>query len=163
MLANNGHDMAMQGGRFVIGKLFSAPLARLSFASILILIFLVIRLIVRRTWIAVSVLALLWGLLIGFQWLMLMFARGAGAGTFLFGFVWGVLMAVVVIGLLIRFGLLALMADLFFSLLITSFGITADTTAPYFSASLVGPLVAALLAVVAYRAATAGRTLFAEE
>jgi serine/threonine-protein kinase len=163
MLANQGHGMAMQGGRFAIGKLFSAPLQGLLFASVVLLIFLVIRLIVRRTWIAVSVLALFWGLLTGVQWMMLTFARGASIGPLIFGFVWGVLLALVIIVLMIRFGLLALMADLLCSLLITSFAITADTSAPYFSAMLVGPLAAALVAVIAYRSATAGRTLFAEE
>ena len=55
------------------------------------------------------------------------------------------------------------MADIFCSMLITSFAITADTSAPYFSASLIGPLCAALLAILAYRAATAGRSLFQGE
>jgi serine/threonine-protein kinase len=163
MLANQGHDTAMQGGRYVIGKLFSAPLFSLTFAAVLILIFLVIRLIVRRTWIALTILAVFWGLLVGLEWMMLMFARGAVVGAFLIGIAWGMLMAVVVVGLLIRFGLLALMADVCLSMLITSFAITADTSAPYFSASLIGPLCGALLAIFAYRAATAGRSLFQGE
>jgi serine/threonine-protein kinase len=163
MLANQGHDSAMQGGRFVFGKLFSMPLASLSFASVLILLFLVLRLIVRWTWLAVVILSVLWGLLMGLQWVMLLFARGPGLGTFVFGFSWGALMSVVVVGLLIRFGVLALFADFFFGMLVTSCAITADTSAPYFSASLIGPLAAAVLAVIAYRAAVAGRPLFQGE
>jgi serine/threonine-protein kinase len=163
MLANQGHDSAMQGGRFVIGKLFSTPLVSLSFASVVILFFLILRLIVRLTWLAVVILSVIWGLLMGLQWVVLLFARGPVIGTFIFGFAWGVVMTVVVVGLLIRFGVLALFADAFCSTLVTSFAITADSSAPYFSASLIGPLAAALLVVFAYRAALAGRPLFQEE
>jgi serine/threonine-protein kinase len=163
ILANQGHDSAMQGGRFVIGKLFSTPLQCLSFASVLILLFLVLRLIARRTWLALVIMSVLWGLLMGLQFMMLQFARGPSLGAFLVGLTWGALMSVVVVGLLIRFGVLALFADFFCSLLVTGFAITADTSAPYFSTSLIGPLAAALLAVFAYRAALAGRALFQEE
>jgi hypothetical protein len=163
MLANQGHDTAMQGGRFVIGKLFSAPLGSLSFASIMILLFLVLRLIARWTWLALTIMSVLWGLLMGLQWMMLQFAHGPSLGAFVFGFVWGVVMSVVVVGLLVRFGVLALFSHSLCSMLVTSFAITADTSAPYFSASLIGPLAAAVLAVLAYRAALAGRSLFRVE
>jgi hypothetical protein len=64
---------------------------------------------------------------------------------------------------LIRFGVLALFAEFFCSILVTSFAITADTSAPYFSTSLIGSLAAVALALLAYRAALAGRSLFQEE
>ena len=163
MLANQGHDSAMQGGRFVVGKLFSTPLTSLSFTSVVILLFLVLRLIVRRTWLAVVIMSIFWGLLIGFNWMMLLFAHGLKPGTFLLGFGWGVLMSVVIVGLLIRFGVLALIADFYFGMLVSSFAVTAHTSAPYFTASLIGPLAAAVLAVFAYRAAVSGRPLCRDE
>ena len=158
MLANQGHAAAMQGGRFLIGRLFSTPLSTLAFASALIFLFLILRLITRRTWAALAIMSVLWGLLMGLQWMMLLFAKGLSFGTMLVGFGWGVLMCLVVVGLLVRFGVLALFADFFCSMLVTSFAITADTSAPYFSVSLIGPLVVVLLAVFAYRAAVATRS-----
>jgi serine/threonine-protein kinase len=163
LLANQGHAAALQGGRFLIGRLFSTPLSGLAFASALIFLFLILRLITRRTWAALGIMSLLWGLLMGLQWVVLLFARGATAGTMVFGFCWGVLMCLVVVGLLIRFGVLALFADFFCSMLISSFAITADTSAPYFSASLIGPLVVVLLAVLAYRATLSGRPALAAQ
>ena len=129
----------------------------------IILLFLVLRLIFRRTWLALAIMSILWGLLMGMQWMMLQIAKGLSLGSLAFGFGWGVMMSVIVVGLLIRFGVLALFAEFFCSMLITSFAITADTSAPYFSASLIGPLAAAALALLAYRAALAGRPLFREE
>jgi len=163
MLANQGHDSAMQGGRFVVGKLFSTPLTSLSFASVLIFLFLALRLIVRRTWLAMVIMSVFWGILIGVNWMLLLFAHGLKLSTFALGFGWGVMMSVVVVGLLIRFGVLALIANFYFGMLLSSFAITADTSAPYFSASLIGPLAAAVLTVFAYRAAVAGRSVFQEE
>ena len=56
--------------------------------------------------------------------MMLLFAKGLSFGTMLVGFGWGVLMCLVVVGLLVRFGVLALFADFFCSMLVTSFAIT---------------------------------------
>ena len=65
--------------------------------------------------------------------------------------------------LLIRFGLLTTTGAFVFSYLIENYPITADVSAPYFTTSLIGPVVAIVLAIFALYTSMAGRPLFQEK
>jgi serine/threonine-protein kinase len=135
--------IVLRGGRFVLGELFRIVLVSTAAALSLMMVFLLLRMICRRTWIAASILCLLWGALIGLQ-----FAGVWGPQAGLFGLVFQATYLAVLVALLVRFGLFSTLVACLFGglgeLAIFSF----DPTSPFFGTALFVTAVA--LAIPAY-------------
>jgi serine/threonine-protein kinase len=147
---------ALRGGRFAVGALFSSPLLGLTIAFFLTLLFLLIRIVVRKTWIAVVLLALLWGAFQGLAWATVTPSDSALMAA-LAGWMYAGLVAAVLMTLLVRFGFLALVAEMVLGSWLASYPTTTDVSMPHFTTMLIGPAVVAVVAVLAYRVALAAR------
>ena len=77
-----------------------------------------------------------------------------------FGGAIGVLMGLLILTLLLRFGLLAAVGCFLLANLLVSFPISLDSSDPYFSTSLLGLFLALLLAGAAFYVSLAGRPMF---
>jgi serine/threonine-protein kinase len=145
---------AMRGGRFAVGALFSAPLLSLAMASALTLGLLLLRIVLKKTWLAVLVLCTLWGLLQGIGSMAIIppdrMLVGAVFLTVLGGFGAAAMMV-----LLVRFGFLALITAFVLSGLLGNYARSLDPSLPHFTSSLIGPLVVAAIGILAYRASIA--------
>ncbi len=95
----------LRGGRYAMGEVFSGVLINAAAALIVVALLLLLRMVLRKTFIAGTVVCLLWGGFYGLQFLGLV-GPGAGLGMAMVGFVLGAAQIVV----LARFGLLALMS-----------------------------------------------------
>lgn len=149
---------ALRGGRYALGEIFAAGLAILLFSLVFLTLFLVFRILFRRTWIAVVAFTLLWSgwtaLQVGtFHPSPRMFAVGAS---------FGVLNSIILLTLLVRFGLVATLAGFSFGLM-NSFPITTDVSAPYFTIGLVPVFVTLALAAYGFHTALAGQAVFRDE
>jgi hypothetical protein len=150
----------LQGGRHAVGNLLSLPLQMLAFASALILGYMLLRVVLRRQWLAAAVICLLFG---GFSTMNFAGLFGsAGAAAMLFGLAAGLFTAIVYIVVLIRFGVVAFMATLLFDALAQGYAMTADFSSPFFTSSLIGPVVLIAIALYAFKVSLAGRPLFKE-
>jgi serine/threonine-protein kinase len=150
---------ALKGGRFALGALFSAPLLSLTWASVLMFGFLLLRIIVRKTWIALILLCSFWGVIQGVAWFFF-----APPDKMLFAVLLGVAqtgaIALLVAFLLVRFGFLALIAQFLLSGMLASYPQSMNPSLPYFTSSLIGTIVVVVIGVFAYRASMARRPLF---
>jgi hypothetical protein len=151
----------LRGGRFAVGELFSTVLVSTSVALGVMAFFLLLRLLCRRTWIAAAVFCLLSGLILGAT----QFASLFGPQAALFGLVLQAFNAAVSTVLLVRYGLLALVASWIFARLGALLVFTLNTTAPYFGLGLMVTAVAFAIAIYGWRisvgARPAGRDLLA--
>jgi hypothetical protein len=146
--------LVMRGGRFVVGELFGIALVSTAAALGLVTIFLLLRIALRRTWIAGSVLCLLWGATLGLQFGGLW---GPAAGAF--GLAFQAVLAAIYMVVIVRFGLLATLAAFLLGGL-SSLGVfTFDPSSPLFGIGLF--ITAVAFALGAYGALTslAGRPL----
>jgi hypothetical protein len=145
---------ALKGGRFALGALAGAPLLSLTMTSILMLGFLLLRIVVRKTWIAVLLLCTLWGAFQGLTWTVFV-----PPDKLVFGLLFGVGQVVLVAGvvaiLLVRFGFLALTSQFLLSGVLASYPQSLDPSLPYFTASLIGPVVVVTIGLFAFRVASA--------
>jgi serine/threonine-protein kinase len=146
--------VALRGGRFAFGEIFSVLLSRLSIALGLMMLFLLLRMMLRRTWIAAAVLCLLQAALTGLNFTAL---GGPRAGALGFGLS-GLAMAITIF-LLVRFGLVALLALTVFSGLGQVSPVTFDASSPHFTTGLLFTLVAWSLAFYGWKTSLAGRPL----
>ncbi len=152
----------LRGGRFALGQLFSILLTSLAFSLAFIVLFLVLRLVLRKTWLAAGAFALIYGAYLALAFAALSGGR-LGAGSVLFGLIFGFGVTVLALVLLIRFGLLASIGWNLLGQLMSSYPVTADVAAPYFAISLLGPIVVLAIAVAAFKVSLAGRPLFTDE
>ena len=151
--------LALQGGRFILGQLFQAGLIAVAVPLGFVALFLLLRIITRRTWIAAVLLSLIFGVTGTLQFTALSGGQPSGL-LVLIGLLFGALQIAIVLVLFIRFGLLATLAFFVFGGIASNYGMPLDPSAPYFGAVLFGWLL--LLAMVAYAfwVALAGQRVF---
>jgi hypothetical protein len=151
---------ALNGGRWAFGQVFIIPLISLSVPLGHFMLFLLLRIILRKQWLAAiaycAILSLSMAVTLGVQ------AGEVSQGLFFYGAAVGALIAVIVLTVLVRFGLLAAAGCFLMANLIPRFPITLDASTPYFTASLFGLLVAAAITVAAFYVSLAGRSMFGE-
>jgi hypothetical protein len=135
--------VALRGGRFVVGEVFRIALVSTAAALSVMILFLLLKMVCRKTWIAGAVLCLLWGAV---QALPLAGLWGLRAGLFSLGL--QVALVALSVVLLVRFGLLATVAT-FISGGLSSLGVfSLDPSSPLFGIGLF--VAAVVLAIAAY-------------
>ncbi len=144
------------GGRFAAGALVGALLGATSASLGLLALFLLLRIVCRRTWIAVVALLLL----LATNTLLQLTALGVSSGSALavgalLGLANGAFFAVA-----IRFGLLALIGGLVFGVVQAKYLFTLDPTSPFLGTVLFGVASLVVLAGFAFHTSLAGQPLF---
>jgi len=115
---------------------------------------LLFRIICRKTWIAATLLCLIFGAFTGLQLSALL-----GPEFAVFFMIVNVATIAMMFFILLRFGLLAVVAYSIFNGLANISPFTYDTSAPYFGTGLLVTLVAFALAAYCWKISLAGRTL----
>jgi hypothetical protein len=142
---------SLLGARDLSAYLIRVSQFALDSALVFLFLFFVLRVLLRRDWLAAAVFTLI------------------GTATWLAGPIpaidlpFGVIYMVLVILVLLRFGLLALIAARMAQLFQGASALTLDPSRWYFGYSLVVLLLVAALAAWAFRTALAGRPLFKDE
>jgi hypothetical protein len=144
----------VRGGRFAVGEVFGITLVSTAAALGFLMAFVLLRMICRRTWIAGTVLCVLWGLAQGLPLVGLWGPRGGLFSLLLF-----VVPSAVPVLLLVRLGLLALMAAFLLGGLSRLAVFTFDPSSPLFGTGLFVTAVAFAVAAYGFRTSTAGRPL----
>jgi serine/threonine-protein kinase len=144
----------IRGGRFAVGELFNGLLIQTCFALGIMMIFLLFRMICRKTWIAATLLCLIVGTVGALQMAGLF---GLEAAAF-FLILQATGMAVWIF-VLLRFGLLALVAYSIFDGVSQTSMFTYNTSAPYFGTGLFVTLIAFAFVAYGFRTSLAGRPL----
>jgi hypothetical protein len=150
----NNSLTALKGGRFAIGSVFGVILAALAIALGLMMFVLLLRMILRKTWIAVLVAAIILAVVNGFQ-----FTIFATPEATLFVAILNAMGLVLGLVLLVRFGLLSMVAYMFTSLVLQSAPISFDTSSPHFGTGLFLMLIVVGIAAYAFKLSLAGRSL----
>jgi serine/threonine-protein kinase len=154
LMPNPNPLVLLRGGRFAIGELFNALLFNTCIALGIMMILLLFRMICRKTWIAATSLCLIMGAVGALQLSGLFGPEAAVVGLIL----QATAMAVVIF-VLLRFGLLALVASSIFGGFVMISTFTFDTSAPYFGIGLFVELVAFAFAAYGWKTSLAGRPL----
>jgi serine/threonine-protein kinase len=150
---------AVRGGRFTLGLMFAIPVSALASPLANYLLLLILRIVLRLPWLAV----------IGFTAVSilgdtqsLITADGSGPSLPMIGIgvLFGILDAVVLLTLMLRFGLLATAGCFVVVQSSMTFPWTLDAGLPYFGSALVGMAVPLAFTAWAFFVATSGRTLF---
>ncbi len=154
LLPLQGSLVFLRGGRYAVGQMFWAVLVATAMALVIMILFLLLRMILRKTWIAGAVFCLLWGIVTGLN-----FAGLFGLEAGVFGFLFQVATVAFYVVLLVRFGLLALVAGTVFGFL-GSFGVfSLDAASPLFGLGLFLTAVAFAFAAYGWHTSIAGRSL----
>jgi hypothetical protein len=148
------HLVLLRGGRYAVGELFSTFLVSTAAALVIMMLFLLLRMICRKTVIAGVVFCLLWGVFGGLQFVGVF---GAGAGVL--GVVLQISTVSLLVVVLVRFGLLALVACMIFVSLSNISLLTFNASAPFFGLGLFITAVAFALATYGWHTSLAGRSL----
>jgi serine/threonine-protein kinase len=152
---------ALNGGRWAFGQLFIAQLVGLSVPLGHFLLFLLLRIVLRRQWLA----AIAYCAIIGGLSALNYAVPGSGEITpalVILGIINGLVIAVLVLTMLVRFGILTAAGCFMMANLLSFYPITLDTGASYFPTAVFGLIVAVGIAGVAYLIALAGRPLFGD-
>jgi hypothetical protein len=144
----------IRGGRFAVGELFNALLFQTCSALGIMMILLLFRMICRKTWIAATSLCLIMRAFAAMQLADIFGPQAAAFGLFILATTYAILIFV-----LLRFGLLALMASSIFGGIMVISPLTYDTSAPYFGIGLFVTLVAFAFAAYGWKTSLAGRSL----
>jgi serine/threonine-protein kinase len=150
----------MQGGRHALGRLLTMPLLALFSCAAMILGYMILRVVLRRHWLAATVFCLLFAATGAMQYANIYVSGGLPA--ILFGLLGSLASAAIVIFILIRFGVVAFMASYLFDMLTQLWPLTFDLSSPFFGTALLGPLVLIALGLYAFKVSLAGRPLFKE-
>jgi hypothetical protein len=148
-----GALVALRGGRYAAGEVVGMALVSVAGGLSIVMLFLLLRMLLRRTWIAGTVLCLLWATLSALQ-----FASLFGPGGGLLGFGLHVVLYAMFTVLLVRLGLLAFLAAFFVGGLGRLAIPCLDPSSPHFGTGLFLAAVALALAAGAAHASTAGRS-----
>jgi serine/threonine-protein kinase len=151
---------AIQGGRHALGQLLTVPLTVLSISAGIILGYMLLRVVLRRHWLAAAVFCIIYTAIVTMQ-VASLFGSG-GTAAMLLGLFGGLANSAILIFLLIRFGLVAFMAAGLFNSLTQDWPLTSDLSSPFFATSLLGPLVLIAVGLYAFKISLAGRPLFKE-
>ena len=158
---STGFLSTLRGGRHLLSELFTLHLVSLSVPLAFLLLFLLIRLVLRRQWLAATALGALNAGLTALG--LYTQAPDPSLAVAVFGATLGLMNAAVLIVLLIRFGLLATVATMVCSTILDSYPVTLDFSTPYAGAGLFGMLVLAAYALYAFTISLAGRPLFEDK
>ena len=146
---------ALRGGRFAIGGVFLASFQAIAGALGMLLVYLLLRLILR--WNPLAIAAFI--LIIAAPYAAGLAQSGDSPAWLAAGLIGGLIGGVCTAFVLLRFGLVALAAGALFQQLLRLFPLTLDASVPYFSTSLLGLALIVGLALYAFSLATAtGRT-----
>jgi hypothetical protein len=138
---------SLLGGRRLVG-MFPEVLHEMLLTPIIFVFFVVLlRLVLRRVWLAATV------------FLVLMVLPALGSGPLVLVLVSKLVLYGLILTAILRFGVLAVVVSLFYSYLSGVFPLTLDVSAWYFGASLVTMLLAGGLAAYAFYLSLGGRTL----
>jgi serine/threonine-protein kinase len=148
------HLILLRGGRYAAGQLFSTMLTSVAVALGVMMLFLLLRMICRKTAIASVVFCLVWGAFGALNYGGIWGAKAAVLGFVIQAFALGVMVWV-----LVRFGLLAVIAFMVFVGLGNITLLTFDSTAPYFGIGLFYTAVAIGFAAYGWHTSLAGRSL----
>jgi serine/threonine-protein kinase len=149
----------LNGGRWAFGQLFVVQLVGLSAPLGHFLLLLLLRIILRKQWLAGIVYCAILAAGSAAQFSV----PGSDAPTpvlLVYGALVGALSAAILLILLVRFGLLAAAGCFVMVNLLAAYPITLDASAPYFPTSLFALAVAVALAGSAFYTALAGRPVF---
>jgi serine/threonine-protein kinase len=152
---------SMRGGRHALGELLNAPLTALFFSACCILGYMLLRVVLRKHWLAAAVYCMLFGAWVAMAW-SVMFGSGGMVAATLLGLFAGLISAAFTIFILIRFGVLAFMAGGLLDRLTQAWPLTYDFSSPLFGTALLGPLVLIAIALCAFKISLAGRPIFRE-
>jgi hypothetical protein len=148
------HVILLRGGRYAVGELFSVCLTSTAAALVIMMLFLLLRMICRKTLIAGVMFCLLWGIIGGLN-----FIGVFGAGTGVLGVALQISTVSLLVVVLVRFGLLALVACMIFAGLSNISLLTFNASAPFFGLGLFITAVAFTLAAYGWHTSLAGRSL----
>jgi serine/threonine-protein kinase len=149
----------LAGGRQALGSLFTVQLISLSVPLAHIVLFLLLRILLRKQSAAAVVYALILGVFGAMKWGPIG-GEAVSVSLMAFGAALSLVSAVVLLTLLMRFGVLSLAACFLVANLMANFPVTLDTTAHYFPTSVFALLVAGALAAYAFYTSLAGQALF---
>jgi serine/threonine-protein kinase len=141
----------LRGGRYAVGQLFQVPIVGLAVTLAYLLLFLLLRIFLRKQRIAVVAFGLV---AIALQ--LLQFVSLSGELSFAgiaFGVAVGVFASALLLISLVRFGIVATTAMAASGNLLAVYPITSDTSAFYFGSALIGPLAIVALAAYGFRTA----------
>jgi eukaryotic-like serine/threonine-protein kinase len=141
---------ALLGLRYKLGILVTALLTSITLTLVALLLMLVVRVALRPPWLAMAV-----------AWLLLTALQRAATGYDVsFPWLTSSILTAIAIALLVRVGLVALIANLFFWHLIINSPITSNFRVWFAPSSTFTIIFAAALLVCGFLAARAGRPLF---
>jgi hypothetical protein len=146
---------AMLGGRWAFAELIEVLVYQVPFGIVSLLVFLLLRIILRKQWLA----AVAFVAIQAFQ----IAVNIAGYGTEAIPAVWaiglglGLLQAILYLTLMLRFGLVALLGMGLFSQWFKAFPTTVDVSSPCFGTSLIALLGFAAIALGAFFLSGAAR------
>jgi serine/threonine-protein kinase len=152
---------ALNGGRWALGQLFLAQLVGVAVPLGHFLLFLLLRIVLRRQWLA----ALAYVAILAAVSVLRYAVPGSGevSGPLaVLGMLGGAATGVLVLILLVRFGILAAAGCFVMTNLLAACPITLNTSAPHFTTSVLGLAFAALVAVGAFHTSRAGQPLFGD-
>jgi hypothetical protein len=152
---------ALNGGRVAIGQVLIMPLVSLSAPLGHFMLLLLLRILLRKQWLA----AVAYGIIFSLSGALAAAVQGGGDVPnmlLVFAALVSALTAFLLLSLMIRFGLLAVAGAFLMVNLIANYPITLDGSAPYFSYSLFGMLLALALAGLAFYISLAGRPMFGD-
>jgi predicted Ser/Thr protein kinase len=149
--------IVVRGGRFAVGELFRLALVSTTVALAFTMVFLLLKMLCRKTWIAGTVLCLVWGVV---QALPLAGLWGPAAGLFIL--VPLVVVSALYVVVLVRFGLLASIAAFFLGGLSQLAVVTLDPSSPLFGIGLFVTAVTLGLATWAAFVSLGGRPWMAD-
>jgi hypothetical protein len=145
--------VALRGGRYAVGEVLGMALVSVAGSLSIVMLFLLLRMLLRRTWLAGTVLCLLWATLPALQLASLW---GPGAG--LLGFALHLVLYGMFIVLLVRLGLLALLVAFFLGGLGALAIPSLDPSSPLFGTGLFVAAVPLSLAAWSAHVSMAGRS-----
>jgi serine/threonine-protein kinase len=145
------HDLAaLLGLRYKLSVLVTTLMTGMSLSLVVLLLMLIMRVVVRPPWLAMAL-----------SWLSLTACYAASAGCDI-SFPWlaGSLIVAINMVLLVRVGLVALIASSFFWFLVVNSPMTANFHAWYWPASAFAAALASALLIYGFLTARAGRWIF---
>jgi serine/threonine-protein kinase len=152
-----GDMPAIRGGRWAVGELVFQISFSLIGTAFLMMLFLILRIVLRRNWLAATAFVLLHCAQLAI--LVALSSRGSVENAILLAIFGGAITGIMLAVLLIRFGMLAWIP----AFLANGFTMTIDPGDPHFAESLLSLLLLGALAVYAFRISLAGRPLFRGE
>jgi hypothetical protein len=152
---------ALNGGRVAFGQIMLLPLISLAAPLGHFMLLLLLRILLRKQWLAAVAYGIILSLAMALQYAV---QEGSDipATLLAFGALIGALIAFLLLTMLTRFGLLTTGGCFLVANLIAAYPITLDTSAPYFSYSLFGMLLAAAVTGIAFYISLAGRPMFGD-